>query len=100
MCVVYEASAKVEGKPSLNDCLFIGPNFDQNILDILLRFRSYQIALMADIDKAFMKISIEERDQDVLHFLWVDNSDDVEIKIPPLRFTGVIVGICSKSIPV
>ena len=39
--VVYDASAKPDGKPSLNDCLLAGPKFNQRILDILLRFRSY-----------------------------------------------------------
>ena len=29
--IVYDASAKVEGKPSLNDCLLIGPKFNQKI---------------------------------------------------------------------
>ena len=53
MRVVYDASAKVEGKVSLNDSLLTGPKFDQKILDILLRFRSYRIALMADIEKPF-----------------------------------------------
>ena len=33
--VVYDASARVNG-PSLNDCLYTGPNFGQSILDILL----------------------------------------------------------------
>lgn len=33
--VVYDASARVEG-PSLNDCLYTGPKFNQNILDILI----------------------------------------------------------------
>lgn len=36
--VVYDASAKTDG-PSLNDCLHIGPNFGQSMLDILIRFR-------------------------------------------------------------
>lgn len=62
MRVVYDASAKVEGKPSLSDCLLTGPKFDQKIFDILLRFRSYRIALMADIEKAILMISVEERD--------------------------------------
>ena len=39
--VVYDASAKADGKPSMNDCLLIGPKFNQKILDILMRFRSY-----------------------------------------------------------
>ena len=62
--VVYDASAREDGKPSLNDCLLIGPKFNQKILDIIMRFRSYRIALMA-----FLMISVEERDRDVLRFL-------------------------------
>lgn len=27
--IVYDASAKQDGKPSLNDCLLIGPTFNQ-----------------------------------------------------------------------
>lgn len=40
--VVYDASAKIGGPP-LNDCLFMGPNFNEKILDILLRFRPYPV---------------------------------------------------------
>ena len=36
--VVYNASAKTNC-PSVNECLYTGPNFAQNILEILLRFR-------------------------------------------------------------
>ena len=60
--VVYDASAKMDGEPSLNDCLVFGPKFDKKILDILMRFRSYRVALMADIEKAFLMISVKERD--------------------------------------
>ena len=38
--VVYNASARSVG-PSLNDCLYTGPKFNQKIFDILIRFRSY-----------------------------------------------------------
>ena len=49
--IVYDASAKQNGNPSLNDCLLTGPKFNQRILDILVRFRSYSIALVADIER-------------------------------------------------
>ena len=32
--IVYNASAKQDG-PSLNDCLYAGPKFGQNIIDIV-----------------------------------------------------------------
>ena len=47
LCIVYDASAKQEGKPSLNDCLLVGPKFNQKILDILIRFCAHRIALTA-----------------------------------------------------
>ena len=47
--IVCNASAKTDGNPSLNDCLLVGPKFNQKIVDILMRLRSYQIALTANI---------------------------------------------------
>ena len=54
--VVYDASSRADGKgPSLNDCLHVGPSLTQLLFDILLRFRCNRIALIADIEKAFLK---------------------------------------------
>ena len=66
--IVYDASAKSKG-PSLNDCLYTGPKFDQRIMDIWLRFHTHQVALTADIEKAFLMVSKSEKDRDVLWFL-------------------------------
>ena len=41
--IVYDASARSDG-PSLNDCLYAGPKFSQSIFDIILRFRTHQVA--------------------------------------------------------
>ena len=43
--VVYDASARSANGPSLNDCLLKGPKFNQLIFDLLVRFRSYKVAL-------------------------------------------------------
>jgi hypothetical protein len=43
-----------------------GPKFNQRILEILLRFRSYPVA---DIEKAFLMISMAPKDRDILRFL-------------------------------
>lgn len=53
---------------SMTACM-LGPTFGQNILDILLRFRLYRVAVTADIEKAFLMVSVAEEDRDVLHFL-------------------------------
>ena len=70
--VAYDASARSTGC-SLNECLHKGPKFDQKILDILLRFRTHKIPLTADIEKAFLMVSVQESDRDVLRFLWFDD---------------------------
>ena len=93
--VVYDASAKTDG-PSLNDCLYTGPNFGQNILDILLRFRLHRVALIGDVEKAFLMVSVADCDRDVLRFLWIS---DVKQSIPEmivLRFTRVVFGVSAS----
>ena len=70
--VVYDASAKCQGAPSLNNCLYSGTNFEQCILDILQRFRTYRIAVTADVEKAFLMIFVSEKDRDALRFLCLD----------------------------
>ena len=93
--VVYDASARYGG-PSLNDCLHTGPKFNQNVFDILLRFRTYQIALTADIKKAFLMISIDKRDRDALRFLWFDDIQKKQPQIVTLRFARVVFGVSSS----
>ena len=51
---VFDASCKVNG-PSLNECLYSGPNLISKIVDILIRFRLNTIAIMADIKTGFFK---------------------------------------------
>ena len=95
MRVVYDASARAGG-PSLNDCLYKGPKFNQRILDILLRFRSYRIAWCADIEKAFLMIGIAKMDRDALRFLWVKNIESLLPEILTLRFTRVVFGVSAS----
>ncbi len=93
--IVYDASAKSSG-PSLNDCLHVGPKFNQKINELLFRFRSYPVALVADIEKAFLMISVSPKDRDVLRFLWVEDPFSEEDKLTRLRFTRVVFGVSSS----
>ena len=62
--VVYNASARSDG-PSLNKCMHTGPEFNQKVLDILLRFHIHRVAVTADVEKAFLMVSMAEEDRDV-----------------------------------
>ena len=93
--IIYDASARTSGQ-SLNECLYVGPKSGQNIMDILMRFRSHKIALAADIEKAFLMISVSKTDRDVLRFLWVKDINTTPAEIVTLRFTRVVFGVSSS----
>ena len=95
MRIVYDASAKSDG-PSLNNSLHVGPKFNQRILDILLRFRVHRLALTADIEKAFLMISVADKDRDVLRFFWVNNIEEDDPEVQVLRFARVVFGVASS----
>jgi len=92
---VYDALAKTSG-PLLNECLYAGSKFDQRILDILLRFRLYETALAADIENAFLMISVAPKDKDVLRFLWIHDIGKKSQEVVKMRFARVVFGVSSS----
>ena len=69
--IVYDAAAKVKKDVlSLNECLHRGPIVLPNMCGVLIRFRLYLIAGLADIEKAFLQIGVQEQDRNVMRFLW------------------------------
>ncbi|KAK3732474.1 hypothetical protein QZH41_003783 [Actinostola sp. cb2023] len=93
--IVYDASAHSTG-PSLNDCLYAGPSLSPLIFDILVRFRLNKIGMIADIEKAFLNISIKPEHRDYLRFLWVDDPFSDNAMLKHLRFTRVVFGVTSS----
>ena len=76
--VVYDASLKAKkGDNSLNDCLYRGPILLPYLCGILLCLRQYPIVMLADIEKAFLQVGIQEKDRDVTRFLWFKDSNNV-----------------------
>ena len=93
---MYDASAKTGSNPSLNECLHAGPSLLESIPDILLRFRTHKVALVGDVEKAFLMVGITEADRDVLRFLWF-NDAMAEAPTPVvLRFARVVFGVSSS----
>ena len=84
---VFDASAKGMNGFSLNDCVESGPSLIPSLLEILLRFRRWNVAITADIEKAFLQIQVREEDRNVHMFLW-----DVRNQIRTMRFTRVPFG--------
>ncbi|CAL8126482.1 unnamed protein product [Orchesella dallaii] len=71
--VVFDASMKSDVGTSLNDVLLVGPTIQDDIFNILLRFRTHHVALKADITKMYRQFEVHEEDRDYQRILWRDN---------------------------
>ena len=65
-------------------------------MEILTRFRIHHIALAGDIAKAFLMVSVNPEDRDMLRFLWIDDISEETPKIQVFHFTRVIFGVSSS----
>ena len=88
--VVFDASAKNKGL-SLNECLYKGPCLSPLLYDVLLKFRVHSIGITADIEKAYLQISVDPQDRDYLKFLWYDDILKSHPEIIKYRFTHVYI---------
>ncbi|UYV67038.1 hypothetical protein LAZ67_4003743 [Cordylochernes scorpioides] len=68
--VVFDASAKTSTGLSLNDLLYCGPKLQEDIFNILIKFRTYSIALTADIEKMYRQIRLNPADCCFQRILW------------------------------
>lgn len=95
--IIFDASAHEDGCPSLNDRLFTRLNLNQDLLNILVKFRLHPTSFMDEIKKAFLQISIAEEDRYVLMFLWLTGHPDAEnTKLGVLRMTHMVFCVLSS----
>lgn len=67
--IAFDASAKYDGQ-SLNDVIYQGPKFQQDLFDVLLRFRRIPVAVVCDIAEMYLRIGIAPEDKPFHRFLW------------------------------
>lgn len=72
--VVFDSSAEYEGV-SLNKVLLSGPDLNNSLLGVLLRFRKEPIAFTADIQQMFYCFVVHEDHRDYLRSLWYEDND-------------------------
>lgn len=77
--VVFDSSAQYKGI-SLNKVLLTGPNLNNSLLGVLMRFRKEQVAVTADIEQMFYSFVVREDHRDFLRFLWYrDNNPSKDV---------------------
>ena len=91
--VLFDASSKSPKGNSPNDCLLLGPRLQDDVFDILIRFRLHQFALSADVSKMYRQVALDQSDRDFHRILWRDYVTD---EIRELRKTRVTYGVASS----
>ncbi|GFU12714.1 uncharacterized protein TNCV_1619661, partial [Trichonephila clavipes] len=88
--VVFDASAKSTSGYSLNDILMVGPRVQRDVYPILLSFRTFQIAVCADLEKMFRQIRISSEDTNWQRILWRDNPKETvkEYRLTTVTYMG------------
>ena len=73
--VVFDASAQTSTKISLNDTLAVGPTLHPTLDRILIRFRTYKVAITGDISKMYREVLLSPPDRQLHRFLWHPQTD-------------------------
>ncbi|XP_036140825.1 uncharacterized protein LOC118644954 [Monomorium pharaonis] len=68
--VVFDASCKTSTGVSLNDTLMVGPVLQPELLDIILRFRTWQFVVTADVEKMYRQVLVEKAQRSYQRILW------------------------------
>ena len=92
--VVFDCSARYKGV-CLNDLLLGGPDLTNNLVGVLLRFKQYPTAFVADIKQMFSQVFVNENDRDALRFLWFAGNDFSQPLVEYQMQTHVFGAKCS-----
>ena len=91
--VVFDGSAASTSGISLNSSLMIGPTLHPTLGTILLKFRTYPIAITADVSKMYREVELAVQDRDLHLFLWRPTPQQA---IQDYRMTRVTFGVSAS----
>ena len=74
--VVFDVSAKTSLGTSLNDMLLPGPNLQNDLVQILFRFRTWRYIITGDVAQMFRQIYVSKLDRNLQRILWRKNPGD------------------------
>ena len=95
--LVYDAAARYKGI-SLNDTLLAGPDLNNHLRSVLLRFREKTVAFAADIESMFSTFKVPKDQQDLLRFFWFSDNQPSN-SLVPYRSTSHLFGCnCSPAV--
>jgi len=72
--LVFDSSASFHGI-SLNSCLLSGPDFNNPLRTVLIKFREEPVAFSTDIASMFHCFQLPPEDRDATRFFWFEDND-------------------------
>lgn len=84
--VVFDASAKTNNGVSLNDVLMAGPSIQKGLFAHLIRFRTYNYVITADIEKMYRQVLMHEDDRQFQRILWREDGEIKTYQLNTLTF--------------
>ncbi|XP_077080710.1 uncharacterized protein LOC143733040 [Siphateles boraxobius] len=90
--VVFDSSAQYDNV-SLNDVLLKGPDLNNTLVGVLMRFRFDPYAVMADVEQMFHNFLVREDHRNYLRFLWFKNHD-LDGEVQEFRMRVHVFGNC------
>ena len=91
--VVFDGSAATTSGISLNQSLMVGPTLQPTLNNLLLKFRTYPIALNADVSKMYREVLLSPQDRDLHRFVWRSSPEQ---PVSDFRMTRVTFGVSAS----
>ncbi|XP_026746147.1 uncharacterized protein LOC113507491 [Trichoplusia ni] len=77
--IVLDASCKGSNNTSLNNLLYVGPKLQQDLRNLIMRWRMREICYTSDIKKMYRMVLVKKEDADCQRILWRKHfTDEVE----------------------
>ena len=93
---MFDASAKTKSGASLNDQLLVGPTVHAPLLDVLIRFRQYKVALTTDVSRMYRAVLLPENQRDLHRFVHVWRMAPSDV-LADYRMTWLTFGVSASS---
>ena len=91
---VFDAFVKCSTGVSKNNILLVSPTVHPPLIDVLMLFWLYPVALTANISRMYWAVELTNTDQDLHHFIW---RSDPSQPLKDYRMTRVTFGVTASS---
>ena len=95
--LVFDSAASY-GNTCLNAQLMSGPDTNNRLRDVLLRFREDRVGFIADVEAMFLQFHVDSSHKDYMRFYWFKDNDPNQPLIAYRARVHIFGNTCSPSV--